>query len=307
MTVKSRGMVLGAVLAMIGLPVLLVAFDALSFWISNRTNGSLVSSGRTREYLLHVPASYDRAKPTPLIISMHGAGGWPVQQRDVSEWDRLADRAGFIVVYPSAVVEAGPRIWHVERGPGLQRDVKFISDLIDSLEARYNIDRSMIFANGLSNGGGMSFVLSCTMSDRIAAVGLVASAQTLPWSWCTDRRPVPMMMFHGTADPDIPYDGGTSWMAPDTFPNILSWAKAWARRNQCGAMPMDAAVAVDVTRLTYANCVNDASVVLYTVKGGGHTWPGGGPLPEWWLGRTSRGIDATQLMWDFFLAHPLRR
>ena len=81
------------------------------------------------------------------------------------------------------------------------RDVRFISELIDKLEAAYNIDPARIYANGFSNGGGMAFVLSCTLSDRIAAVGMVGAAQTLPWSWCTDHRPVPMIAFHGTADP----------------------------------------------------------------------------------------------------------
>ena len=85
------------------------------------------------------------------------------------------------------------------REPGLARDVRFISELIDKLEAAYNIDPTRIYANGLSNGGGMAFVLSCTLSDRIAAVGMVGAAQTLPWSWCTDRRPVPMIAvsWHG--------------------------------------------------------------------------------------------------------------
>src|SRR5947209_15439212 len=91
---------------------------------------------------------------------------------------------------------------------GLMRDVRFISELIDTLRAAYNIDPTRIYANGLSIGGGMAFVLSCTLSDRIAAVGMVAAAQSLPSSWCTDHRPVPMIAFHGTADPIVPYQGG---------------------------------------------------------------------------------------------------
>jgi polyhydroxybutyrate depolymerase len=299
----SRKVVLGTVLVLISLPVLLVLIDAGSFKVANRSNGSFVSSGQRREYLLHVPQSYDRAKPTPLVISMHGAGGWPVQQRDLSGWNRLADAQGFIVVYPSAFEGAGPRIWHVDRGAGLMRDVRFISALIDTLEAAYNIDPTRIYANGISNGGGMTFVLSCTLSDRIAAVGMVAAAQTLPWSWCTDRRAVPMMAFHGTADPDIPYDGGSSWMAPDSFPNVLAWTKSWSRRNQCGVMPVDSKVASDVRRLEYTRCASDASVVLYTIKGGGHTWPGGERMPEWFVGSTSHSIDATGLMGAFFREH----
>jgi polyhydroxybutyrate depolymerase len=300
-------MVLGTVLSLINLPLLVVLIDAVSFKAANRTNGAFVSSGQRREYVLYVPPSYDPGRPTPLVISLHGAGGWPVQQQDLSGWNRLADAQGFIVVYPSAAAGAGPRIWRVEQDPGLLRDVTFIAALIDTLEATYNIDPARIYANGISNGGGLTFVLSCTLSDRIAAVGLVAAAQTLPWSWCADQRAAPMIAFHGTADPDIPYNGGTSWMAPDSFPNVLTWTKQWARRNRCAANPVDAVVAADVTRLAYTACADDASVVLYTVRGGGHTWPGGERMPEWFVGRTSTSIDATSLMWAFFRAHTLLR
>ena len=302
---KSRKAVLGAVLILISLPVLYALLDAVTFYVRNRDNGAIVSSGQKRKYLLHVPGSYDPTKPTPLVLSMHFAGGWGAQQMDISGWNRLAEREGFLVAYPSGAEGGGPGVWHVDQGGGLARDVRFISELIDKLEAAYNIDPSRIYANGLSNGGGMTFVLSCTLSDRIAAVGMVAAAQTLPWSWCTDLRPVPMIAFHGTADPMIPYDGGTSWMAPDAWPNVLAWTKAWARRNQCGPNPVESQVAADVTRLDYTSCFDNAAVVLYTVQGGGHSWPGGKPLPEWLVGPTSRSIDATSEMWAFFREHRL--
>src|SRR5439155_18562429 len=181
---KDRRVVLGAALALIGLPVVIVPIEAFSFYSANRDNGSFVSSGEKREYLLYVPRSYDRSKPTALVISMHGAGLWGASQRDISRWNDLADREGFIVVYPSGVGGKGVRVWRAEPGDDLTKDVRFISDLIDTLSASYNIDSTRIYANGLSNGGGMSFALSCTLSDRIAAVGMVASAQTLPWTWC---------------------------------------------------------------------------------------------------------------------------
>jgi len=294
--------VLGTVLVLIGLPVALALTEAISFYVSNRNNGTILD----REYLLHVPASYDPTKPTPLVISMHAAGLWPAAQMEISRWNELADRQGFIVVYPSGAKSSGPRIFHVDKGPARMRDVRFISELIDKLEATYNIDPRRIYANGLSNGGGMAFVLSCTMSDRIAAVGMVAAAQLLPFSWCTDARPVPMIAFHGTADRAVPYNGGTSWVAPDSFPNVLTWTRNWARRNRCAANPSDAAVAEDVTRRAYTDCARNADVVLYTIHGGGHTWPGGKPLPEWFVGTTSRSIDATSRMWEFFQQHPLQ-
>jgi polyhydroxybutyrate depolymerase len=304
---KSRNGVLGWVLACIGLPPLLVLIDAISFYRSNRTNGSLISAGIEREYLVYVPRSYDRTKPTPLVISMHGAAGWPTQQKNLSRWNRMADREGFVVAYPSGVHSTGPRIWHVDFGPGLERDVQFIKAMIDTLEARYHIDPTRIYADGMSNGGGMAFVLSCILSDRIAAVGIVASAQTLPWRWCKDRRPVPMIGFHGTADPDVPYQGGASWVSSEGFAGILDWTRNWARRNQCGANPIDSVVAPDVTRRWYPDCAENSEVVLYTIRGGGHTWPGGEPIPEWWVGPTSRNIDATALLWSFYREHPLVR
>jgi polyhydroxybutyrate depolymerase len=304
--IKSRRGVIAAVLVLLSLPVALAAIEAVSFFVSNRSDHSFLSSGETRDYVLYVPRSYDRTKPTPLVISMHGAAMWGAAQEETSQWDRVAEREGFIVVYPSGVKGGGPRIWREDQDVGRVKDVQFIAELIDTLEAAYNIDPARIYANGLSNGGGMSFVLSCSMSDRIAAVGMVGAAQLLPWSWCTDRRPVPMIAFHGTADRQVPYDGGKSWAAPRRFPNVRAWTASWALRNHCALRATDSTVATDVTRRAYASCADNADVVLYTIEGGGHTWPGGEPLPEWFVGRTTRSIDASSEMWAFFRKHPLR-
>ena len=310
---KDRRAVLGAALALIALPVAVVPIEAVAFRTANRENGSFVSSGEKREYVLYVPKSYDRSKRTPLVISMHGAGLWGAAQRDISRWNALADSKGFIVVYPSGAAGNGVRIWRADPGEDLTKDVRFISDLIDTLSATYNIDSTRLYANGLSNGGGMSFALSCTLSNRIAAVGLVAAAETLPWRWCMRegggerreaQRPVAVISFHGTADPVVPYNGGASWVSPRPFPSVPKWSANWARRNRCADNPVESKVATDVTRREYTGCADNASVVLYTIRGGGHTWPGGMQLPEWFVGRTTRSIDATKVMWDFFMAHP---
>ena len=303
--VKRDRRALAIALGIISLPVLLAVINAVTFDVVNRSNGSINSSGVKREYVLHVPSSYERGKAAPLVISLHGAGLWGGGQQTISQWNRLADREGIIVVYPSGFKDGGPRIWHVEPSPRLAQDIRFIAELIDTLAAHYTIDRSRIYANGLSNGGGMSFVLSCTLSDRIAAVGLVAGAQTLPWQWCKDSKPVPMIAFHGTADPQVPYKGGSSWVSRRGFPAVGPWAANWARRNRCAPTPAASVVAADVRRIEYTGCAGDATVVLYTILGGGHTWPGGKALPEWFVGRTSNSVDATSVMWEFFRQHPL--
>jgi len=302
----GRRWVLALLVALIAVPAVVALTGAVAYHVANRSNRTMVVAGKEREYLLYVPPSYDPAKPTPLVISLHGAGLWGAAQERISQWDRVSDREGFLVVYPSGAGGSGVRVWHDDSGA--TGDVRFIAALIDTLEAQYTIDPTRIYANGLSNGGGMSFVLSCTLSDRIAAVGLVGAALTMPWQWCRDRHSVPAIWFHGTADSAAPYRGGTSWVAlTRPFPSIPQFVANWARRNRCGEPAVDSAVARDITRSTYTACADDATVVLYTIRGGGHTWPGGGPLPDAWVGPTNREIDASSLMWSFFSAHPLQQ
>jgi len=110
--------------------------------------------------------------------------------------------------------------------------------------------------------------------------------------------------FHGTADTFAPYQGGSSPVLPESVPKIRDWAANVARRNQCKGDPINARVTAAVRRLEYKNCAENADVTLYTVEGGGHTWPGGKPLPESVVGLTTREISATRVMWEFFLQHP---
>jgi len=302
-----RAIVIVGVLACVALPPLLVLVSAASSYSENRTTGTIrTSAGETREFILHVPASYDAGKPTPLVISIHGAINWPSFQMALSQWNRVADEHGFIVVYPAGD-GGGPKVWHL-RGLETKRrqapDIVFISELIDTLAARYNIDRARVYANGLSNGGGMTFALSCTLADKIAAFGPLASAVTDAIDWCESGAPV--IAFHGTADPLAPYEGGKVFIAPMAFPSIPQWIAGWARRNGCAPGPVDSAVNADVAKREYVGCANGADALLYTVKGAGHQWFGGMQGPEWLLGPFSRSVDASRVMWEFFRQHPLK-
>lgn len=309
---RLRRIVVGAAVIVVGLP-LLSALIAIA-WISvlDRTNGTIVFAGETREYLLHVPGSYDPAEPTPLVISLHAGATWPAHQKNLSRWNRMADENGLIVVYPSGTPQLFGiiRIWQ-PTAEGVMKDVEFISALIDTLGAAYNIDPQRIYVDGMSMGGGLVFALSCTLSDRIAAVGMVAAAQSLPSGWCTDTRPMPMVAFHGDADAIVPYDGGPLGdpfnPVKPVYPAVRGWVASWAQRNRCAAAPVESMDAPDVVRSEYPDCAEAAAVVLYTLVGGGHSWPGGKPPPEWRVGATNTSIDATATLWAFFLEHPLQR
>ena len=298
---KTKKIIVGVLVIVIGLPVAFILTAWVCFSIMDKTNGTIVSSGVTRRYLLYVPKTYDRSKPTPLVISLHAGALCPAAEMAISRWNELADEHGFLVVYPAGT--GFPQVWHM--GPrSLGLNVTFISDLIDKLEAKYNIDPNRIYADGMSIGGGMAFALSCKLSDRVAAVGAVAAAQMLDWEQCGDSKPVPTVAFHGTADPLAPYQGGSSPIAPGLFPSIRDWAARAARRNRCSGDPSDTRMTGSVRRLAYTNCAENADMILYTVEGGGHTWPGGKPVPEWFNGRTTREINATSVMWAFFVQHP---
>ena len=292
-----------------GLLVFLTPVLALAYFISNHTNGSLVSGGEKRKYLLHVPKKYDPSKPAPLVVVIHGFAQWPANQAQVSQWNPLANEKGFIVVYPSGT--GMPKRW---RGTGFGTpvkdpliDVSFISALIDKLEGQYNIDPSRIYVTGLSNGGGMSLRLSCALSDRIAAIGGVAGAYLYPVEKCERTRSVPMMVVHGDADKVVPYHGGPSHSFEVPFPSIPGWVKDYASFNNCQGDPQTIPdLPEDVSGLRYTGSSRESEVVFYTVYGGGHSWPGGKPLPKWIVGKTSRTFDTTRVMWDFFVAHPLK-
>ena len=152
------------------------------------------------------------------------------------------------------------------------------------------------------------FALSCRLSARIAAVGVVASAQEQPFSSCGDAGSVPVMTFHGTADL-VPYHGGPSPdpFNPLIFPDVPAWTASWARRNRCRESAIEIPITATVRRLSYTNCEENADVILYTIEGGGHTWPGGDDLPEQLLGVTTHDFSATHLLWEFYVQHPRRR
>lgn len=291
------------VLALIILMVLVLS-------IQFRTNGRITSSGRTRKYLVYVPESYDPDLAAPLVISIHGFVQWPAHQQSMTGWNKLADEHGFLVVYPRGT--GFPLRWNTQPGTegkvSMEEELQFFSDLIDHLESTYHIDPGRIYVNGMSNGGGMTDLLACELSERIAAVGGVAGAYLYPRDACNPSRPVPVIAFHGQEDQIVPYLGGTSSRDFQfSFPPVEEWAASWAGKNACDGTPASTKITENVTRWDYADCAENARVIFYSVYGAGHTWPGGEKLPVWITGPTNQEINASELMWEFYQGYSLDR
>jgi polyhydroxybutyrate depolymerase len=307
MTITLAGKILIRVfLILLGLLIVLGSVGFAIFSWVDKANGRLESSEVVRKYLLYVPESYNPSTPTPLVISLHGFAEWPAHQMELSGWNTLAEENGFIVVYPSG--SGFPKRWRIsETGTPSDPtiDVQLISDLIDQLKQEYNIDLWRVYANGLSNGGGMSFLLACELSEQIAAIGSVSGAYLFSLEDCHPSRPVPLIAFHGTADQIVPYYGGPSSSFDHPFPLVPEWIEAWAERNGCSLTPNELLGQGEVSGIRYTHCQQKAEVIFYTVDGGGHSWPGGEPLPKWIVGHTTQDIDATRVMWEFFRQYSL--
>ena len=274
--------------------------------IFQRSNQTLISGGVKRKYLLYVPRSYNPEKAAPLVISMHGFKDYPARQMRKSGWNRLAEKESFIVAYPlGAGMPPAWKLYDYKNPAGNPTaDIQFVANLINHLQDHYSIDPARIYVNGLSNGGGMSLALACTLSERIAAIGSVVGAYFFPLETCQQKRPVPMIAFHGLADKLVSYYGGPSERFDYPFPSIPKLIEEIARRGGCKNEPVEREINSNVHFTGYFGPVD---VILYTIRDGEHAWPVGSRLPRWLAGNASTAIDATGVMWEFFKEHPLYR
>ena len=264
---------------------------------------TMVFAGEPRSYRLYAPRAR-LAKPAILLV-LHGLKGSAaeIEARTRYSFDRLADRDGFIVVYPDAI----DRQWRSGH-PGeavTSDDVGFLSSLIDSLARVYDVDPKRVYVTGFSNGASMAYRLACERPDRIAAIAPVSGGLAeglMPACAARSHRPIPLLAIHGTADPVVPFDSGE-------LEGNLAY---WVRRNGCATSPT-VSLPPDTdpndgtrTRVErYAHCQGGGDVVLYAIEGGGHRWPGGDePFFVRPHGRTSRDFDGGTVIWDFLNAHP---
>lgn len=261
-------------------------------------DASIESGGLTRTYILRVPPSYDGARRLPLVLNLHGYGSNARQQAVYSGLPAKGDKEGFIVVTPDGAGD--PQRWSYP-GLGGADDVAFIGALLDKVEAELCTDENRVYTAGMSNGAAFSQVLACSLPGRFAAVAAVA-ALAYP-ARCATAPPVPVIAFHGTADPCVPFEGGqTACGQRLPVAPVEQSARNWAEHDGCDLTPAKTQISAHVRSIAYGGCEAGAAVVLYVIDGGGHTWPGASDVPR--LGATTHEINATDLIWQFFAAHP---
>ncbi|HWA14766.1 MAG TPA: PHB depolymerase family esterase [Burkholderiales bacterium] len=288
-------------------------------------------AGRSRSYIVHVPL--DRlVNPWPVVLNFHGGGSSAAGQQAYTRMDAIADREGFLVVYPNGSGALGNRLltWNAGDccGYALNHridDVGFVRALVEDLARRTDIDRSRIYATGLSNGAMMAYRLAVDAPDLVAAIAPVAGAYaTLP---APHRPAVPVMHIHSIDDKRAIYAGGLGPPYPFTrtlvrHPPVESVVAGWARHDGCSAEP---AVEIPLhgrgiseghtaTTLRFLACASGAEVVLVRLTGAGHVWPGGAHeyvsrilgSQSKILGAATDVIDANREIWRFVSAYGRR-
>ena len=284
---------------------------------------TITVDGLEREYLLYVPAAYDGSEDWPLMFNLHGAGSNPEEQLASSGMNTVADTGLFLVAYPLGI-ENGDGLdgtgWNTNLLPDFQDDVLFFNNLIDTIASEYTVDLARVYACGMSNGGGMSFTLSCTLPERFAAVASVASPGVL--EDCNPQRPFPFLCIQGTEDEIVPFNGGQSSLPLNfEFPGARERIQFSLDNNGCtldstviefeDVVPDDNST-ISVRKFTNCNTYigangeeQSAEVWFYIIENGGHVWPGVSLPP--FFGNSNLDINASTEIWNFFQRHTLPR
>jgi polyhydroxybutyrate depolymerase len=281
------------------------------------------ADGDAGSYIVEMPPGATAGHPLPLIVDLHGYEETAALQVDISRLGAYGATEGFITVTP----QVNDTVPHWDQAHG-SADLKFLGSLLTHATNTLCVDRNRVFVAGYSNGAFMTSAIVCSEAGKIAAVATVAGIQAPPG--CHPSRPVPVVAFHGTADPFVPYKGGIGpaaaklpapngvgtlgsylgstqlkGISPSTLPIPTEEAR-WAARNDCAKVPKLTSIASGITLVSY-RCPDHATVELYRENGDGHIWAGSSFMTQIasLVGKTTFAISANELMWKFFQSHPL--
>jgi len=278
--------------------------------------------GVRRSYLVHVPPDYQNAVALPMVVVIHGAFSTAAEMERQSGFSALADKENFIVVYPNGAFGILGFLQHWNAGHCCGRaaadnidDTGFLDTVIAEVAERFHIDRHRVYMVGFSNGGMMAYRYAAERSETVAAIATIAasiggraSEKDPVWVIPPPARPVPLISFHGKADRNVPYNGGISPAKGGTreYFSVEQSIHFWVLHNKCGEVPLrDTLYDGLISRQIWADAHNNDSVVLFSLEGWGHIWPG-----KYFTGNLDsdnplKGFDAAQIIWQFLKRHTL--
>lgn len=271
---------------------------------------SITIGGVPRTYLVYVPAVYNldsanHSHLVPLVLNIHGLGSNMVQQLVYGDFRPIADTANFIIALPQGTGSPATFNNFGNAVDATDPDVVFMSNIIDALKSKYNINLDRVYSTGMSNGGFMTDELACQLSRRITATASVCGDMVQAhYDACKAHNPIPHMEIHGTTDNVVPYDGTPSPTVYITSVHIDTLVKHWVLHNRCNPVPaidtllpnIDVADNCTVEHFVYTGGSQRSTVELYKVIGGGHSWPTLGSSTS----GTNGDFNASKAIWRFF-------
>lgn len=287
---------------LLGLPV--AAQAQITFVPDQQFKEQIVVDGMIRSFESYVPKTAPGEK-MPVVISLHGGFASPKGMFHLADFRPLADKEKFIVVCP-----ASKHIWHDGANTHGIDDVKFFDHLITYILNKYHGDASRVYITGISNGGFMTTRLACQLHDRIAAIAVVSATLSKDEGYDL-TAPLPAMYIHGTKDGIVNYNGGKLFGRKIFSHDEI--IKKWVEMDKCNPTPIitkipdEAHDGTSIIKEEYRNPSTGLKVIGYTIEGGGHTWPGGWQYaPKFIIGKTTKNLNACQVIWDFFKEYKIQ-
>jgi len=291
-----------------------VGEDGTVYLPAGQRSITFYQQGAERTFTIYVPTRLDASKEHPTVLVFHGGLGDASDVQSTSDMNTKANEERFIAVYP----EAANQYWNDGRDTTVSPidDVAYVNTMLNKLEDEWQIDRSKVFASGISNGGMMTQRLACELTSSFAGFAVVAANMPANLSGgCNPGGRAPIVFFNGTQDPLMPYDGGDIASIPalgigagGTVLSVDDTLSLWAGKNSCGAPSAESLddIAPDdttVEKITYNGCTQ-GDLEAFKINGGGHNWPGSVGASSL-TGNTSRDIIATDEIMTFFQANGL--
>jgi polyhydroxybutyrate depolymerase len=244
-------------------------------------------------YLLWTPGHRRGSRPAPLVLLFYGFASNPSQFAALTALPRRGAESGDVVVVPHT--QPGETEWQFDAHG---TDAAFVDALVSSVERSFCINTAAVFATGFSAGAAFTLLYACAREAQIAAIATVAVEFQLGCA-----TPMSILAFHGTKDPLVPYQNGAigaslpGTKVEGTQRNMTDWAHL----DTCHGRAERVKIGGQVVRQVWRSCVDRSQVILYTIVGGGHTWPGANPKEG--LGLTTQQVNATTEILTFFRHH----
>ena len=254
---------------------------------SGLSSQQIVSGQRQRGYRFFVPPGYDGHGRLPLVLDLHGSGGSSAGQARTSGFETLAVSERFLV----ATLDAEGARWNVPVQDGRADDVAYVAGVIAHVATLACLDDTRVYATGFSGGARMTSLLGCTLGSRLAAIAPVSGLR-FSEQCTTAGRPVPVLTFHGLADPQNTYDGHVASRGGEWVESVPEALAGWARHNGCKGDAILEDPPGPLSTMHYDGCSDGAEVRIIRIDGLGHTW-------------TRKEVDTTAVMWQFFKSHQL--